>query len=277
MEETKAMEGNQAERFHIGKPPIPREHGAWAILFTGLLIGVAVSGKGGAQSLLLVASALFVFLARTPVMGIMRDTSDFSSWAWAAIYGALSGLFLVPLLLFFKLYLLIPLGIIGCISFGVHLKLQSDNMDRSIPGEMAGIGGLSLVVPAAYYSSSGVIGAEGLGLWALTLLYFWGSIFHVKLVIALKKPGTKSVRTKKTGSILYHGIALIAAIAMALLKFVPTFAPIALVPVALKAFHTAIFKDPPQKVSIKRVGLLELIHTIIFLAMTIAIYAFTYT
>jgi hypothetical protein len=60
---------------------LPKQHGAWAILFTSFIVGAALGGFA-AQSLFVLAGAVAVFIAYSSVIASLRRSSFFMAAAW---------------------------------------------------------------------------------------------------------------------------------------------------------------------------------------------------
>ena len=102
------------------KPPIPKEHGSWAMFMVPLLLGFIIASTWQWSSLVLIVAALGFFLVRYPLALLVktrnrkRTNSDKAHlWRWTLIYGGLTVLSGAWLVLVRQLWWLIPLGIFG--------------------------------------------------------------------------------------------------------------------------------------------------------------------
>src|SRR5262249_2599683 len=96
---------------------LPKEHGAWAMLYVPFVLGVAVAGRVNLQILLLLLSTTAVFVSRESLLVYWRARARGRDAAEAGkallIYLALAAAVGSPLVLVFKLFWLIPLGLAG--------------------------------------------------------------------------------------------------------------------------------------------------------------------
>lgn len=102
------------------RPPLPREHGAWAMFLVSLWVGWLVAGEWNIQGAVLALTATGAFLARHP-MGLAlkarrrRKPLDLSLLIWAGVYlgsAGLGGLWLVTLGVRPGLLALVPLTLV---------------------------------------------------------------------------------------------------------------------------------------------------------------------
>jgi hypothetical protein len=118
----------------IPPPLIPKEHGAWAVLFVPLLVGASSAGRFTLDVLLLAFGTLAVFMSHVHVQSILRalliapQTPDRLRAAkfWAAVYLGLGALFMAPLFLR-GLSWLFAIGILSVIAFFVNFVLTRHN------------------------------------------------------------------------------------------------------------------------------------------------------
>src|SRR5262245_60059316 len=96
---------------------LPKEHGAWAMLYAPFILGAAVAGRVNWPVLLLLLSATAAFISRESLLVYWRARARGRDAAGAGrallIYLALAAAFGSPLIFAFDLYWLIPLGLIG--------------------------------------------------------------------------------------------------------------------------------------------------------------------
>ena len=86
----------------MGPPPLPREHGAWAMLAIPLVLGFADAGRPSVATVLLIPSMALLYLARQAVVPaatrVVEGRASPPGYlarraSWAAIYlvGAAAG------------------------------------------------------------------------------------------------------------------------------------------------------------------------------------------
>ena len=77
------------------KPPLPKEHGAWAMLIVPLVLGWAIAPAWHWRSLILFVAALGFFLLRYPLAVLVKTRKRASEdnaywWRWTTIYAGLT-------------------------------------------------------------------------------------------------------------------------------------------------------------------------------------------
>ena len=72
-------------------------------------------------------------------------------------------------------------------------------------------------------------------------------------------------------SLTFHLSALLAAVVLSKFKVIPLFAPLALVPVTLKALWPIIRRNR-NPLPVKLIGRLELINTLVFSVITVVVF-----
>jgi hypothetical protein len=265
------------------RPVVSKEHGAWAMLSVSFAIGLGVAAQGYGRAMVFLALILSLHLARYPLSLMLRagrrrgpNGEAYRRWAvWFGIY-LTSGLILAAILLLaHRLWLLALLGAAALIFLALHLWLGAVGSGRSVAGELLGISGLALSAPGAYYVASGSLDERVLLLWALTLLYFGGSVFYVKMRIDQEtaKAGPPVLRVRLfrgMGVMIYHSLALVVVSLLACFRAVPPLLPIAFLPPAVKAFKGTL--EGRSEMKVKTVGFIEVAYSAAFAAMTIWAY-----
>lgn len=261
------------------KPPLPKEHGSWAMLIIPLLLGLIIAPAWHWRVLVLLVAALAFFLVRHPLALLVktrkRATADKGYlWRWVAIYGgvaALSGGWLVVVQ---GLWWLAWLGVLGGGLLLFHLWLVSRRQEMSSLGELAGIVGLALGAPMAYYTAGGRLDWTALMLWLINALYFGGTVFYVKLKVRqqprLPAPSQVSERLLKAKACLaYQTVALTLILALVALRWAPLLAPLAFIPVTLKIIWGAWVWQDKKSLNLTRLGITELCHALAFALLVI--------
>src|SRR6185503_13641610 len=91
---------------------LPREHGAWAMLYVPFAVGTLVARTISFRVLLLLLSVTLVFIARESLLAWWRSRSrgqkDDQAFKYLAIYLLLGGAFGMPLIVVWRLYWLMP-------------------------------------------------------------------------------------------------------------------------------------------------------------------------
>jgi hypothetical protein len=244
-----------------------------------LIVGAAVAPIWQWRTLILIGAALAFFLLRYPLATIIktrkRPTSD-RPWLirWSIGYALIAASGGAWLILIERLYLLIPIGLIGAALVAFHLRLVYRKQEMSAFGELAGIAGLALGAPLTYYAASGQLDGTALMLWLVNALYFGGTVFYIKLKVRqqprLPAPDRLSERLLKGRACLtYQGVVLTVIIALGAVDHMPALLPLAFVPMTLKVIYGATRWQDKRSLSLPRLGAIELIHSILFAVLVI--------
>lgn len=167
---------------------LPQDHGSWVFILSPLLVGIFAGMTFNYASFNLVVAAMSAFLIRQPLtvavkaLSRRRAAADLSpARFWALVYGSISALALIGLILEgfgYILYLTVP----GVPVFAWHLWLVSKRAERRQEGiEVIATGVLALVAPAAYWIGIGQYHADGWWLWLFCWLQSAASIVHAYL------------------------------------------------------------------------------------------------
>jgi YwiC-like protein len=247
---------------------IPKEHGAWAMLYVSFAVGALVAERFTLSLLFLALSVTFVFIAHESLLAWWRSRSrgeqNVEARRFTMGYLLLASLFGAPLVLVYHLYSLGAVALAVLILLPFKIRLAVRRQDRTIGSEMMAIAGLALTAPAGYYVARGAVDATALWLWALCVLYFASSVFYVKLRVNAINPRKEEARKESWRSCaLYHTFLLAALSILALTGSLNLFALAAFLPVIARSFwHLA---SPVRKINLRRVGWLEFIYSIVFL------------
>ena len=259
--------------------PLPREHGSWAMFAVPLIIGFAVAGMWQWRSVLLILAALGLFMLRFPIDTVIktrkRPNAD-RAWLirWAILYGSIAAISGGWLVVVDRLYALIGFGMIGAVLLVYHWWLVDRRQEMSITGELAGIFGLAMGAPLAYYTASGQLDGTALALWIVNALYFGGTVFYIKLKVRqqprLPAPDRVSERLVKAKACLsYQSIVLTILIVLVALTGLPALVVLAFVPMTLKVLIGATRWQDKQSLSLPKLGVIEIVHAVLFAAIII--------
>jgi hypothetical protein len=265
----------------ISKPIFPREHGAWAVLFVPLTIGIAAAGKFNPMVVLLALSALWLFLSYVPVqavarryLGSARDGDELqSAWFWAIAYLLAGALFILPVLAT-GFWLLPPIGVVGWLFFLVNFLLTLRH-PKTITSDLAAVAGLTLSAPSAYYVATGNLSPPAVSLWVLNFLFFGSGVFYVHMMVrarGLKKARFSLVEKLKLGrlNLFYHVIVVTIVVVMTLGHFTIQLALTAFIPMILHAvIGTAKLSSD---VRFKNLGFLLLAQSAVFAMLLSALF-----
>jgi YwiC-like protein len=250
---------------------LPREHGAWAMLFVPLSVGALVAWRAPLRLVFLVLAVTFVFIARESLLGWWRARSrgqqNFESLRFTVAYLALAGVFGAPLLLVYHLYWFVMMGLAALVLLVINARQAVRREDRTLGGEMMAIAGLTLSAPAAYYAARGTFDATALWLWVLCAAYFASSVFYVKLRVNTINPRIGEIRRRSwRRCALYHAALLAALLGLALTQSLSLFAFAAFAPVLARSFWFLV--RPVRQINLRRVGWIEVAYSLVFLIFT---------
>ncbi|MFY9555550.1 MAG: YwiC-like family protein [Blastocatellia bacterium] len=250
---------------------LPREHGAWAMLYVPFAVGTVVAKTVSLRQLLLLLSVTFVFIARESLLtwwrACNRQREDVEARRFMIGYLALAGLLGAPLVFFYQLYWLAALGLGTMLLLVANGQQAVRRKDRTIVGELMAIAGLTMTAPAAYYTSRRAFDEVALWLWLLCAFYFVSSVFYVKLRVNTINPRNEEGRKKsRLRCAAYHGFLLGALVVLVLTGSLNLFALAAFLPVIIRSFWRVA--RPVHRVNLRRVGWLEVIYSMVFLIFT---------
>lgn len=258
---------------------VPRQHGAWSALISCFILGTAVGGSFGMEAILLLVSVFTGFLARHSAALYLRlsRTDDNRKKVLTLAIGYFSVFLSVGALLviWYELRVFLLLGFFALVFLSIMLILEQQRREFTIMGELIGMVGLSLVAPAAEYSTTGVFSTQTVGLWIICSLFFGGSVFHVRYLVRkrIESTGPSLVRIRAgLPSVAYHLAALAVAVSLGtFIGILPSFSPMALLPVTLKALW-AVGRRYKAPLPVHRIGYVELIHTLIFVFLAVSVF-----
>ena len=247
---------------------LPREHGAWAMLYVPLVTGLLVAWSLPLRVLLFLLSATFLFVARESSVVWWRAHRRGEHHGKAIerfiIYLGLAGLSIAPLVFVDRLYLLAPFGLAALLLLAINAELAAKRDDRTIFGEILAIAGLTMTAPAAHYVALGEWRPTAFWLWALSALYFVSSVFYVKLRVILINPRKQAEREgvwRRCAS--YHASLLFFLFLLTASDRLSLFALAAFAPVVTRASWSLI--KPGGQLNLRRLGLLEIVYSVVFL------------
>ena len=257
------------------KLKLPKEHGAWAMLYVPFVLGVAVAGTVNLAVVLLLVATSALFISRESLLVWWRaqkrgrqTQAAKDSQRLLLIYFAVATLTGLPLVLVYKFYWLLVFGLLGAALLVINGWKATDFEDRTVQSEVVAILGMTMTAPAAYSVASGQWTSKALWLWALSAAYFASSVFYVKLrVTGLHAKKVDDKRRARWQCIGYHGFLLVSLLALAVTRSLPLFLLIAFAPVLARTAWS-LFK-PSNHLNLKRIGIAEIIYSLIFLVFTV--------
>lgn len=248
---------------------MPRQHGAWAMLYAPAVLVFAGFGRfpltaGLALSVAMTAAFFAVhagtLLARgRAVRGwfVGELVLTAAAGGWLVLGEGLTALWVLAA----------PVGAFGA----VYLRWVAvpGRKHRTLPAELVTIAMLTLSAPAAAVVARGALDAAALGLWLACFAFFGGGVFHVRALALAGRPSNRSrpreVRALAAPSAVWH-----AALGVIVVLFAVQDASsrglwvlVAYGPVVVRGLLTAATLAPHTR-SLRSVGVAELGFTVVF-------------
>ncbi|HEX9074404.1 MAG TPA: YwiC-like family protein [Anaerolineae bacterium] len=259
--------------------PLPREHGAWAMLIVPVWVGIGTAGVVSGPVILFALTAFGFFLLRYPLMLAVKSrapTARANALRWSAIYGVLTLVLGAALVFLTPNWLLVPLGALGFASLVVYLWNAAHRAEMTTAGEWIGIAGLALGAPGTYLVATGKLDVTAVALYLLNLFYFGGTVFYVKFKVR-EQPRLARVSDHWSAllwagrvTLAYHLLVLVIVASFAILGIVPALAPIAFIPVVCKTIGGVATSS--SRLNLRRLGLIELGFTTVFALLVLIAY-----
>ncbi len=253
---------------------LPREHGAWVMLYVPFVLGVTVAAKINLAVFFLLLATTALFVSRESLLiwwrarkrGRQTAAADQAS-RLLLIYLLIAAASGIPLVLAYRFHWLLPLALIGSALLIINGWQATDFEDRSVQSEVMAIVGLTMTAPAAHYVASGGMNQTTFWLWGLSAAYFASSVFYVKLrVTVLHAKKIEDKRRARWQCIGYHAFLLASLMALAFTRSLPLFALIAFAPALARTMRSLL--KPERHLNLKHIGIAEIIYSIIFLIFT---------
>jgi hypothetical protein len=252
---------------------VPREHGAWGLLFvplfTGFVAGAAPDYRIGSL-LLFTLCAVSLFFLRTPLESLLGIGSMVArtpgerrtALAASAAFGLLASASLVVLIGKERYSALLLIGaVVGC-TFVAQALLRKMRRTRMI-SQLVGALGLTCTAPAAYYIGTGRLDRQALLLWAVNWIFAGNQIHFVQLRIHAARAVTFAEKFQRGRFFFIAQAALLPALVLASLSHkVAPLVIIAFVPAVLRGSLWFFRKAGP--LDVKTLGWSEMKHGIAF-------------
>jgi len=233
---------------------IPNQHGAWAMLVIPFLLGM-FAADAKLLHLLLFAGWLLVYLFTFPLLQGIRTRKWRIYGKPLLFYGCLllpvgAGLLLLHPALLRMLPWFIPLFLVNC-------YYAKRNKERSLVNDLAAVIQFSLAVFVAYEVGGGSDLRLAAELFALSAIYFTGTIFYVKTIIR-----ERNNKRYYWYSVSYH----LAACAVGAIWFPP------LLLLALAILLARAAWAPHTGITAKKSGMLEIGYSILVTCTALTAY-----
>ena len=251
---------------------LPREHGAWAMLYIPFAAGLGVAGRLNIALLLTLIGITAAFIARESMTTYdrarARGRKDTSALRMLLSYTGISVLAGILLSGWYGYFWFVPLGVIGIVLLVINVRQATERDDRLIISEVLAIAGMTLTAPAAYYASSGDLDRIAFLLWVLSVAYFSSSVFYIKLRVTAAHGRDEDCRREtRRQCMAYHAFLLLGLLAMSITGSIPLFVLMAFMPVLLRTAWALL--KPQKRLRLSRIGLAELAYATVFLVVTV--------
>lgn len=262
----------------IGRPIVPKEHGAWAVLYGAFLAGIGVAGRVTPPVVLLLGAVTCLAFANGPLTLMLRSSGRQEASAdrgralvWLLAYTAGALLCVAPLLALHHMTFLVPFAMAAACFLVLRAFFVRGGEDRSLPGELLGTAGLALVGPTVH--AVAVNGAEPVGavLWLLLTLYFSSGVFYVRMrirvMMAQRKGASGASSRARLSCLAYHVLLLVLIPALAAGGVVPWAVLLAFGPALWRA--AAGLRRQEALLNVRRLGWSEVGLTAAFVLILI--------
>ena len=272
---------------------IPREHGSWGMWLLPLLSAAVVgcSRMGGSPIafvwfLVSAAAAFMIYQPLEELLGfslfkIRSAEEKRAAWLWVTGFSCVALAALAVLVFDLHREKIAWLGALSAICFALRASLGMKRTYRVLK-ELIGSLALSSTALGAYYTVTGRIDRNAWGLWAASCLFAVAQIEYVQMRIAAgnqapaaperpkspssEKAGDKerSLQARSFRVLAFHFILPAAALAAWVQGLVPALTLLAFLPALLKVVVWRV--GPRRKLRVHRLGVSELVHSIVFSA-----------
>ena len=253
---------------------VPREHGAWGLLFVPLFTGIVVGAASAHRILplgLFALAALALFWLRTPVESLLgttpltAQTSGERKIAFAVSGGLalLAASCLAGLLWGGRNSELLLFGSFAALAFLVQTFLMRSGRKLRMSAQLVGAIGLTCTAPAAYYLATASLDQQAWWLWAANWMFAFNQIHYVQLRIHSGRAATFDEKCQR-GQWFFLGqmLLIMILICAAYLHLIPKLAVIAFLPALARGFFW--FFSAPGPLQVRSLGWSEMKQGILF-------------
>ena len=275
-----AAASGRTQRERRGALIIPREHGAWGLLFVPMVTGAGIALRESSNFfpfVFLLTAALTLFWLRTPLESLLgtsamraQTSEERREVGFVVAYlAAVAALALSMLLWVGHNPLLWPLGGAAVAAFVAQALLKKLGRRARMLSEIVGTIGLTSSAPAAYYVITGKFGATAWMLWLANLIFAGNQIHYVQLRIhTARVEGLREKLVRGWGFAIGQALMTLAVTVACLGGLIPAAASLAFAPVMFRGWFYFIQKPAPLVV--RRLGWNELSQAIAFCILFIA-------
>jgi hypothetical protein len=253
---------------------IPREHGAWGMLFVPLAAGAIVASRIGVHAeplVLFVVATLALFWLRTPVeawLGLspIKAQTKEERASVVRLIVLLGAIVLASLAVLFATGYargLVSIGIVAALAFGVQEMVKKLGRSGRMPAQIIGAIGLTSTAAGAYYVASGRLNMTAIALWVANWLFTADQIHFVQTRIRGARLNTVQQKFERGRWFVYAQVALVVLLVVAgAYRMLPLWTLVAFVPALARG--VAWFVRPPQPLDVHKLGFSELAQAIVF-------------
>lgn len=258
--------------------PLPREHGAWVMLYVPVIIAAFRAGAVPFIPFVLLLCAITgAFLVRHAAELVLRGKGSNATKIWLTVYLAITVTCGGDLLFSANFSRLAIIFLAAAVLFGLHAWLavtpSRKRLDRTIWGELLGIAALCLTGPATWIVCISHTPLEAWLEWGACLLFFGSGIFHVKMLLdcgKLSRSNTPDTYRRIVGaSKLYHLLIIpLAFLPLLIIGVHGVWIAVAFLPAVFRAWQGIL--HPPYRIpSLKKVGYMETLYSVWFICFII--------
>lgn len=260
-------------------PPLPREHGAWAMLVIALVVGSVAAGPPTMASLAIVPAMALLFLSRYAALPAATRLAKGRNvpegylarrFQWSGFYLASSGTFLlaavaatVPSSRASTVATAMVTGVLG----STHAGLALVGRDRTVWGEIIGLTGLACSAPLVMCAAGRPLDGRAWSAGALCLGYFVSSLAYVRAY--RRRSAGAGGRAAVLECLGVHAVVLASVIGLEAEGWLPAGASWVYAPVV---FRTAWGLARPAP-SLRAVGSNEVVVASAFLLLAVVAFA----
>ncbi len=254
-------------------PPLPREHGAWMMLYAPLVTGLVAFRVEPLVATLLIGVVTAVFFGQNALGLWLRGRGAAGNLAWLvsfALVGTAAG---AALLFHLGLWRLLPLALPALLLFiwqAWQRRATRRQIDHSTTNEAVTASVMALGAAAAGLAAGRAPEAAALAAAAFAC-YFVGSVLYVKMRVADARSGGASHRSALLCG-LYHAAAGVVCLLWAFVASPAEWVCVAAAPAIGRAWIGWARLDGSMP-SLRRLGVAELVYATWFsLWMGVALY-----
>lgn len=253
---------------------VPREHGAWGLLFIPLMTAACIGLPKDSvllDLLMLIAATLALFWVRTPLeayfgFGLIKAHTPDEKRATLQLSLLLAPFALATLWILIVAHhhsSLLLIGALVAAVFATQSVLRMFGRKTRMFAQMVGAIGLTSTAAAAYVVVTGSLDAKAFAIWFACWLFAGDQIHYVQVRMHTAKVQSKSERIRRARHFLLGQLVMIAVVCTATAWHVlPALAVAAFVPIVLRGLFWLNRQD--KAIDVHWLGVTELLHGVTF-------------